>query len=196
MPVYRCVELTRYSSPVECRTTHYFQTLDPFLEADLEDVADLFHDLWDTHLKAEMSVHFSIYGVSVQRVDIADQPAIVVPVTPVVGTKSANTLPVQVAMVVNFRSFTERPNYARKFLPGWCEDDTDGALPGEDQKDAALAWAQALIAVNLIGSTSVDYRTVRFDPLTGLSDLTNPLTTAQVSPYWGTQRRRRQGRGI
>lgn len=195
MPVYRCVELLRYPNASEVRVTHHLQTLDPFLESDLQDVADFFETAWDTNLKSLMFQFFEIYGVSIQRVDIADEPSIVVPVGPTAGTVTSDALPVQIALVVNFRSFTQRPNYARKFLAGWGEAASNGALPGSTQIAAAEAWADDLLAVNVIGSTSVDYRTARYSGSPSLVTSTNPLTTRQISPFWGTQRRRRQGRG-
>lgn len=106
-------------------------------------------------------------------------------------TASGDVLPLQDALVVFFRS-SRRGSRCRKFLPSSTEAFNVGAVPAA----TAIAAATALVDEGLTPFTSTAGWVLE---LVLWSDVTNAAITllnGEVSPQWGTQRRRRVGRGV
>lgn len=105
-------------------------------------------------------------------------------------TASGDVLPLQDALVLVFRS-ERRGSRLRKFLPSTVEGFNEAGSPaaiaiatGDDVIEAALA--------HFTGDNGWEFNLVLWpETATG----TIPLINGFTSPQWGTQRRRRRGRG-
>lgn len=105
-------------------------------------------------------------------------------------TGGGELVALQTAIVVFFRS-DRRGTRGRKFLPTIVEGLTDNGVPGA----VAIATANGLGLVARDEFTSTNGWVFHLGIWSEVTNSFHPITSQDVSPYFGIQRRRRPGRG-
>lgn len=198
MPVYRVSLLQSLFGQQMMNVLHY--DVNAALSSnDALEWAEAFRDAYiDTSMTLEFADDWSFDGCEFRRVDLADQPSILVapPSGSLAGGNSAQVLPTQVALLVSSTAFTEFPRRARMYLPGLTESSVANSIWGANPQGRALQFAEAIL--EMVGTAwSADRVAVRYaDEGDGPAVVAfNRLTANSVSPVPATQRRRRIGVG-
>jgi hypothetical protein len=144
-----------------------------------------------------LSDEWSMYEATIKDVTDPENPTIPFEFTNGVltgGNGSADILPLQTAMLVQYKALTAPPNRSRKYLAGWTE-----SAHGNDgwetlTKERAQGQADFLLAMPANLDSGIALVVSRFND--GILIGSNILESATVIDYARTQRRRTPGRGI
>lgn len=204
MAVYQVVHLQRLLGQ-EVRNIFYYETAQETLStAQLQELADDIRALYVTGRAAStMSNDWSLYGITVRRIDAEGYPGIDVGFTSgaYTGTSTTENIPTQIALLVHGVSYVPKPNRVRTYLSGYVETNiTDGKF-NTARVAAEVAFIETLDTLTIDGQAwsrvSVEW---------ALSDDVPPVRLGYVTDwnvidnYFGTdipatQRRRRIGVG-
>lgn len=180
----------------ECRNTFWFGGNDAIM-ANAQDIVDALHGAWNTNIKSNLAPQWSLYGYDVYDKTVPSVPGIEFIATSGVmdGTGSGDSLPTQIAMLVNFKAQVAPPNTNRKYLAGFLEAHTTNGLFNSAQVNNAAAWAADVLDIGTTTALAVVMEVVALN-LDGTVNGGNPLEYAIVREVPATQRRRRIGVGI
>jgi hypothetical protein len=161
-------------------------------------IVDYIRTVFNNRLLAQTVNNLQYYGVDVRDVGTPSLPTIEYSFTSGAwtGTGTAQSLPNQVAALVNFRANVAKPNLSRKFIAGMTNAGLNDDGSWSTAYVAALqAWGNDMIA---IGSTisGVGIASVQWSGDNTYVTGANIMTFAQVGLYPSTQRRRKPGVGI
>jgi hypothetical protein len=140
------------------------------------------------------STDLTLNGVTVTdlRTDPAPQFESVAGSFPITGGDSVGALPLQTAALVSWKTALRGKSYrGRSYLPGFCEDESNGRDVGTDLREAIEDWAESLIAA------SHDFGVIsRRTTIGGVPNqlraagIITPFTSFTVHGFWATQKRR------
>jgi len=152
---------------------------------------------WEARLAAYLSNQWELYQATCRDVSTAGMPEFIVAgLTDFVGGSVSEALPPTVTLPLSFNSYTERPNRARKLLPGFVESANDGGRPLTALRDAAADFANDLNAL----ITTVDFQTTNVTVAWGETPprvvSAHQLTGYKVATEWGVLKKRKPGVGI
>jgi len=147
----------------EMRNVHYYSTQDE-TTSGLQAIVDGISNAYKNNLQGHFSVGFAFYAVDVRKVESAGLPSVeYIPTGSFwLGTNANDVLALQVALLVSFTSLTTKPNKARTYLGGLCENDVTGGLFTTGITANALAWADAMFDPTSSSVTGVAKLTVEW----------------------------------
>ncbi len=185
----------------QIRNVYYYETTagEP-TDGEWQDIVDEIRGDYDAELKALMSENWQYDGIDRRRVDSAGLLSFAeVPTAGILlGTNVNDSVATQVALLVSVKGTTVKPNRARTYLGGFCEDTLNDSLftasartPGED----FVAFQSDLNAIgtNPLQRVAAQWNTGHTAVIAS-NDLSGATPVASEVP--ATQRRRRIGRGI
>ena len=195
MAIYKIVELCRWTTPsVIHENVYHLDSALPLTVPQLQLIRNDWRQAYDDIRKPWAPTNFEIYGLDVTQVTPIPLPKITLAITPIPGTASGGALPTMDAAVVHFKALAPKPNRSTKFIGGMSASVYSGTSLNSTGLGIMGAWAEWVrdyrgpfveIPMNFCiygpGETSMQVR---------------PIETIAISPYIGTQRRRRPGRGI
>ena len=200
MSIYQIVTKGRDSSGNQFRNIHHYEFFGSVPDnTTLQELIDGIDAAQKTRLQSLVANTITYYAFDVRRVDVGDLPTIeMVPTAGAwTGSLSAAVLPYQVAAIITWKALTAFPRTTRAYIFGLTENasTTDSRL--EAGVVAALTnLGNDLLTINVTTGIDPDKVAVEYggDPRAVVDS--NDVSVVMVSPFWGTQRRRRPGTGI
>lgn len=160
-------------------------------------VRDAISGTYTDHIRGILSTNFQFLGIRMRNIEVADFPSVpFMLTTPWAGLGNTEMLPPHDAGIVGFRSILQRPNRARKYIPGLGEDMQSQGVLTTSAINALGSFAGDMRVLTVAGLGEFTLLAVRKSPVTGLAVEWNELNESYVPLGVATQRRRKRGIGI
>lgn len=199
MPIYR-VNILQSLLAQQMMNVLYYDVDDTLSSGQALEIADTVRSAYAAAFSAsELSNGWSYDAIEVRRVDLVDQPTLLVQPTagPLGGTQAADPLPTQIALLVRGSAFAPFPRTVRSYVPGVTEADLNAGLFTTGIRDAAVTFFETIDSMNLTGANAG--RVAATVENLGAGSLVTDFN--RITDYVGiripaTQRRRRIGVGV
>lgn len=135
-----------------------------------------------------------VSGVNFSRLVVRDEGDITLGTElslSIAGSRAGQAMPPQIAgQVEKLTGFIGRRNRGRNYWPGPSEDDSDGGAPDATYRAALVALMESLMQV-----VDVDDNLYNMGVYSAVGDQFRVCTGFIAAEQWGTQTRRKPGRG-
>lgn len=198
MPVYRVNSLQSLLAQ-QIMNVFYYDVDDVLSSGQAQEIADTFRSAYAAAFTTnELASAWSYDAIEVRRVDLADQPTLLVAPTagPLSGTSSTDPLPTQIALLVRGTAFTTFPRTVRTYQAGSNEAELNAGLFTAAFRDACVTFIETIDTMNLTGANAlrVAARIENTEAGSVVTDF-NRITDYVGIRIPATQRRRRIGVG-
>lgn len=185
----------------ETRNIYYYDTTngEP-TSSEWQDIVDEIRADYQNDLRPQMSDDWEFYAIDRRRVDTAGLLSFTeIPTAGhVIGSNATDDLPTQVAMLVSVKGDTTKPNRARTYLAGFCEDSCTESQFLIASRTAGELIVDAQSVLNSGGTNVLQRVSAQWNTGHTAVIVTNFISAspsfASITP--ATQRRRRIGVGI
>lgn len=161
--------------------------------ADAEISLGVLLNWYGLFFKPFLPATWELYDAAIQNVSVPGMPIVPVSVgTAITGTAGLALGPTQISAVVNFRSYTARPNRARKFIGPLSEQAATNSVLDTGTMDALDAFCLDFNDFQQSNSGgNITFASGRWNPALGIVSPANELSVATYSPVPGSLRSRK-----
>lgn len=200
MSVYQFTTKYSYGTAVQLRNTHHYE-----FPGYVPTAADILNavDQIDAAYKARLQVHLSslidFSGYDYRRVDVSGMPTLFQLPTGGIwsGSNAGQLMPLQNAVIANWKGATAYPRNSRIYVAGWTEDaNTPTGYVGPTYTTAVDNFASDLDVLTITAGADAVRVAVKYNKVPYYVSDYNTVLWFPTSSAWYIQRRRRPGVGI
>lgn len=200
MSIYQIVTKARDASNNQFRNIHHYEFAGYVpTDTQLQEFVDNFDAAHKARLQSVTNENITYYAYDVRQVDVGDLPSreFIPTLGAWDGSNSAAVLPYQVAAIITWKAYSTFPRSTRMYVFGLTENaSAAGGVLEAGMVTVLQNLGDDLLTIDITGGLDPDKQAVEYggDPRVVVD--ANDVETVMVSPFWGTQRKRRPGTGI